>query len=326
MSSVLLQRAKKCAIITAEDTGLSEVRKTENGKNVAMRLTLLLFIAFPAQMLITFAVGLIPESAGLSLSVRNLIIPQILYPLLFEIPYLLIVKKTVPNAERISLAKPRFFRTVSAAFSFMFASVVTSFLFTELIRAVGFIKPLKATSFTANNGFEAALWIIAMAVLPPILEEAVFRGAILGTMKKYMGRGAIFFSAFLFALMHANFNQIPVAFVMGLILGWFAYETGSLIVPVVLHLCNNMFSVGFGMLGNILSEEAFSKADFYTTVSVCAVGSCCAIYETVVFIKKSKTFPHAEKGSVKGIFLSPAPMVYAVVMLALALLVNFSRI
>lgn len=326
MSSVLLQRAKKCAIITAEDTGLSEVRKTENGKNVAMRLTLLLFIAFPAQMLITFAVGLIPESAGLSLNVRNLIIPQILYPLLFEIPYLLIVKKTVPNAERISLAKPRFFRTVSAAFSFMFASVVTSFLFTELIRAVGFIKPLKATSFTANNGFEAALWIIAMAVLPPILEEAVFRGAILGTMKKYMGRGAIFFSAFLFALMHANFNQMPVAFVMGLILGWFAYETGSLIVPVVLHLCNNMFSVGFGMLGNILSEETFSKTDFYTTVSVCAVGSCCAIYETVVFIKKSKIFPHAEKGSVKGIFLSPAPIVYAAVMLALALLVNFSRI
>ena len=61
-------------------------------------------------------------------------------------------------------------------------------------------------------------------------------------------------------------------------------------------------------------------------VSVCAVGSCCAIYETVVFIKKSKIFPHAEKGSVKGIFLSPAPMVYAAVMLALALLVNFSRI
>ncbi len=58
-----------------------------------------------------------------------------------------------------------------------------------------------------------------MAVLPPVLEEAVFRRCDSRNNETVYGQGRDFlFSAALFALMHANFNQIPVAFAMGLIL------------------------------------------------------------------------------------------------------------
>ena len=276
-----------------------------NIKITATKLTLLLMLSIPAQIIVSFAIGLIPQS-GLSSNMQNYIIPQLLYPLLFEVPYLLIPVQ----------------KTLSAAFAFMFAAITLSSIYTRLLDAVEIVKPIKSASFTTDNIFEAVLWIIAMAVLPPVLEEAVFRGAILGTMKQYTGRGAIFFSAALFALMHANFNQIPVAFGMGLILGWFAYSTGSIVVPIILHACNNLLSVGYSLLSGVLEKEALERTDLILTASISLIGLCCAIYEIVSFAKKIKNEPKAEKGAVKAAFFTPSFIFYTAITLGLAVLTN----
>ena len=279
-----------------------------NIKITATKLTLLLMLSIPAQIIVSFAIGLIPQS-GLSSNMQNYIIPQLLYPLLFEVPYLLIAKKSIAGF-------------MSAAFAFMFAAITLSSIYTRLLDAVEIVKPIKSASFTTDNIFEAVLWIIAMAVLPPVLEEAVFRGAILGTMKQYTGRGAIFFSAALFALMHANFNQIPVAFGMGLILGWFAYSTGSIVVPIILHACNNLLSVGYSLLSGVLEKEALERTDLILTASISLIGLCCAIYEIVSFAKKIKNEPKAEKGAVKAAFFTPSFIFYTAITLGLAVLTN----
>ena len=65
-----------------------------NIKITATKLTLLLMLSIPAQIIVSFAIGLIPQS-GLSSNMQNYIIPQLLYPLLFEVPYLLIAKKSI---------------------------------------------------------------------------------------------------------------------------------------------------------------------------------------------------------------------------------------
>lgn len=292
-----------------------------NIKITATKLTLLLMLSIPAQIIVSFAIGLIPQS-GLSSNMQNYIIPQLLYPLLFEGPYLLIAKKSIAGFMPTPVCKVPVQKTLSAAFAFMFAAITLSSIYTRLLDAVEIVKPIKSASFTTDNIFEAVLWIIAMAVLPPVLEEAVFRGAILGTMKQYTGRGAIFFSAALFALMHANFNQIPVAFGMGLILGWFAYSTGSIVVPIILHACNNLLSVGYSLLSGVLEKEALERTDLILTASISLIGLCCAIYEIVSFAKKIKNEPKAEKGAVKAAFFTPSFIFYTAITLGLAVLTN----
>jgi len=50
---------------------------------------------------------------------------------------------------------------------------------------------------------------------------------------------AIAFSAFFFALIHANPAQMPHAFLIGLLLGWLYYRTDSVVPGVVYHWVNN---------------------------------------------------------------------------------------
>lgn len=80
-----------------------------------------------------------------------------------------------------------------------------------------------------------------IALLAPVVEEVVFRGAILRKLLSGMQSkwGAICISAILFALVHANPAQMPHAFLMGWLMGWLYMRTGSIVPGVVFHWANN---------------------------------------------------------------------------------------
>lgn len=81
----------------------------------------------------------------------------------------------------------------------------------------------------------------AVCIFAPLVEELVFRGAILRSLLGYFGKHwyAIAVSALLFALVHGNLAQMPHAFIIGLLLGWMYYRTGSILPGVALHWVNN---------------------------------------------------------------------------------------
>ena len=80
-----------------------------------------------------------------------------------------------------------------------------------------------------------------IALLAPVVEEVVFRGAILRALLSSMQSkwGAICISAALFAPIHFNPAQTPHAFLMGLLMGWLYMRTGSIVPGVVFHWANN---------------------------------------------------------------------------------------
>lgn len=81
---------------------------------------------------------------------------------------------------------------------------------------------------------------IAVCILAPFVEELVFRGAVLrsllGSMKPVW---AVTLSALFFALVHGNPAQMPHAFIIGLLLGWMYWRTGSILPGIALHWVNN---------------------------------------------------------------------------------------
>jgi glutamate-5-semialdehyde dehydrogenase len=77
-------------------------------------------------------------------------------------------------------------------------------------------------------------------VIGPITEEIVFRGIVLrGLLGRWRPWPAIIASAALFALMHFNPAQTPVALGLGIVLGWVYVRTRSLGLCILGHAINN---------------------------------------------------------------------------------------
>lgn len=104
------------------------------------------------------------------------------------------------------------------------------------------------TLFGSNtSGFVLA--VVMVVVVGPVVEEAVFRGALLeGLTAKWGIRLAIFAQAALFAAFHRSLWLLVPTFVLGLVLGWLAHERESLWPPIALHALYNAITVAAAFL------------------------------------------------------------------------------
>lgn len=104
------------------------------------------------------------------------------------------------------------------------------------------------------------IYFVAIAIIPPIIEEFIFRGAILGILQNKFGDAlAIIVSGALFGLMHANFVQTPVTFLTGLILGYLTVKTNSIIPSIILHCLNNSIAVISEFVIKAINDDAISS-------------------------------------------------------------------
>ncbi|MBS4785998.1 MAG: CPBP family intramembrane metalloprotease [Clostridiales bacterium] len=100
------------------------------------------------------------------------------------------------------------------------------------------------------------LYFISTAILPAIVEELMFRGAILQSLRRFGDTFALFVSSLLFGLTHGNLIQAPMAFLTGLAIGYFVLRTGSLRTGMFIHFVNNALAVVLSAVGNSLSYDA----------------------------------------------------------------------
>lgn len=125
--------------------------------------------------------------------------------------------------------------------------------------------------------------ILYMAILGPILEEVLCRGAILNISSVVSRRFALVASAILFGLMHGNFIQIINATIMGLFLAYVAEKTKSIVVPCIMHIFNNSLSVieEFALKKWIPTENVDTVS---TIVTVCLI--VLGVVSIILVIKK----------------------------------------
>jgi sodium transport system permease protein len=92
----------------------------------------------------------------------------------------------------------------------------------------------------------ADLWLLLLcvAIVPAICEEMAFRGFILSGCRKLGSNGrAIIVSAILFGVAHSFLQQSINACLMGLVLGYLAVKSGSLLPGVIFHFLHNAMTV-----------------------------------------------------------------------------------
>ena len=154
---------------------------------------------------------------------------------------------------------------------------------------------------------------LATAVVPPFVEEFLFRGVILSQFRKYGDVFAIIASALLFGLLHRNFSQIVFAFICGLALGITLVRADNRWIPVSIH----MFVNGFYVLLNIVRfhcSTATYTAVFYIIILVMIFMS---LFSVLYLLLKKKQISEFRPGvlstgsSMVNLFANPGILIFS---------------
>lgn len=169
---------------------------------------------------------------------------------------------------------------------------------------------MESATMTADT-FSMFLYI---GIGAPIAEEILFRGLVLRCFEPY-GKGfAVFFSAFLFGMFHANIVQIPFAFGVGLVLGYTAIEYG-IGWAMLLHMINNL--VLSDMLGRLTSGLPAEIAD--GILGLIIMGSALAAV-IILLVKHRKVGTYLKENPIgkinaKAFFTAPSNIVFHIYVL-----------
>jgi len=98
--------------------------------------------------------------------------------------------------------------------------------------------------------WDGVLIIFSAVLVAGLSEEMLFRGIFQGTLEaKLNATIAVWISACLFAFIHVMPWTILQILLFGLVLGYMAYKSGSILPGVIVHACNNLFSIILMNLG-----------------------------------------------------------------------------
>lgn len=103
------------------------------------------------------------------------------------------------------------------------------------------------------------LVLISVSIFAPFFEEWLCRGMILrGLIDKTGPAWAIVISAAVFGLIHGNLWQAIPAFLIGCLLGYVYYRTGSLKLTMLMHCINNTLAVAVSRIPGLQDAEFFA--------------------------------------------------------------------
>lgn len=159
-----------------------------------------------------------------------------------------ILKHPIKNSPNKICQKPKYMGKAMAMFPAGYGLAISVRLITMLISmlfegtALGESFDVVQDALYAPDVTTALIQFVQLAVVAPIFEELWFRGMVMESLRPYGNGFAIFVSAILFGLTHANFEQFFYAAALGVFLGYIAISTESIVTTVIMHAMFNSIS------------------------------------------------------------------------------------
>ena len=186
-----------------------------------------------------------------------LLVPAVLYCKYIRIPQQSAFPMQRPSKMQVALAAVPVTLMVSVVGASCSTAIASVFASVGLLPvSPDFTPPVGVFSFT--------LFFLSNAVLPAVVEELVFRGAIMQSLRRFGDSFALLISSLLFGIVHGNLVQAPMAFLSGMAIGYFVLHTGSLRTGMLIHFVNNAASVLLTAIAVNLSAD--TQLLFYNSV------------------------------------------------------------
>jgi membrane protease YdiL (CAAX protease family) len=111
----------------------------------------------------------------------------------------------------------------------------------------GSIADVQAKRWPDYSAAITALRILAIGIIGPIAEELAFRGLLMAWLRRIRVGAvwAILIAAALWSIIHLQYAPVVllIIFIDGIALGVARHVSGSLYVPIVMHISGNLFSI-----------------------------------------------------------------------------------
>jgi len=117
-----------------------------------------------------------------------------------------------------------------------------------------------------TESYELFFNIFIIAIIPAIGEEFIFRGILQKQVQRIVGNPhvAIWFAAIVFSAIHVQFQGFIPRMILGALLGYLLYWSGSLWLPIIAHFFNNAIQV----VAQYMYSEEMSNLDLEAIDSV----------------------------------------------------------
>ena len=155
----------------------------------------------------------------------------------------------------------RSIRPVSLVFIFLIAFCY--FPIISLLNVISMFFVENEVAGVAMDMYPHGLFLsmLVMAVMPAVGEEVLMRGVIYRSYQRKSPIFALFASAVIFGLIHMNFNQMPYAIFLGIIMVLLIEATDSILSSMFLHFLINGFSTMAGYFtANIVETQVQSTS------------------------------------------------------------------
>ncbi len=260
-------------------------------------------------------------------------IQLITYILSYLIPFTLYaIIISMPAKVAMPMRAPRPLLAVSGLFIGLGASVAGSWATQGVYAVMSLfgVYPVSPDFSSPSEPVAAVLNIIMLTVAAPIIEELVFRGAIMQSLRRFGDVFAVVVSALIFALFHGNLVQAPNAFIMGLVLGFFVIKSGSLWVGILIHFANNLISTVYTELSTSLHVALQGLVYSGMQVIFCVlgvIGIAMLVFKTDKFFSlnyNQKNTPKVSESNKYIYFFTSPVMIVVVAIFAIYMLINTS--
>ena len=272
----------------------SEQRYRKTAGAVGLSLLFFLFFVYVRVFLLEVSADIVGSyaSSKAEYMVTMGLLDAATYLLIFMLPAL-VVKKQLKKAGypyQTMHSEPRLTRYLPlVVVAAVFVVHASSYLNNSLIT---FFQEQEAgasnsvQNLMAMEGYEIALELLSLCVIPGFCEEFLFRGVFLTNFLPFGRTNAILVSSILFALMHENPAQMLYTFVAGVLLGVIYVKTGSIWSCIVVHLINNFVSLFESVLWYNFSQNAAWAIPVWDIV-IYALGAISLAVLIFVFFSKS---------------------------------------
>ncbi len=286
-------------------------------------LLLLLGQLFPVLEGILYALpGFVISMGELVLSSLILILPCLLMVFFLRMP----ISAAFPlKAPRPRLLIPGIFCCLGISA----VGVMLSGYLQALLAATVGVVPVMPDQPPPYGVGEAIFYFLQVAMIPAIFEEMIFRGAVLQSLRRFGDGFALVVSSILFACAHGNLVQAPNAVLAGMVLGYFALRSGSLLTPMMMHFVNNGIAalVNLGML--YLPAESYQLLNMIILPLYLGLGMVGALLMLVLnggFVPLFYTQTGMRTSEKIGRFFTTPPAVLYLVLILYVTALNFVRI
>ena len=163
------------------------------------------------------------------------------------IPYLRFMKRTskaLLMRKRIKKIAP------SEAIAWFFMGICANCALTMVNMPVNLfwqrMGMITQTINTPHGTAEYMLGILCICIVPAVCEELLCRGLVLGEYEAYGRKSALFISALMFSLLHRDITSAMMTFLLGLMLAYIVFMSGSIVPAMIFHFSVNFFSLSMG--------------------------------------------------------------------------------